>query len=142
MKGNLFFWLILCWFLSCCMINFSCDMRRQLQQSLPRYADNMDYLATTECHKIVYPSEKQKLTSSDGYQKNCWLSISSTPLQVSFWVVFDCCLPIVIKCNPSDHLVIGSRLHNLVQMRKNWATGHCCFFVCNRCTWAMATEHL
>ena len=71
------------------MINFSCDMRRQIQQSLWRYADNMDHLATTECHKIVYPGEKQKSTSSELYQKNCWLSISSPPLQVSFRVAVD-----------------------------------------------------
>ena len=95
-------------------------MRRQIQQSLWRYADNMDYLATTECHEIVYRGEKQKSTSSDGCQKNCWLSISSPPLRVSFRVAvaFDCCLPIVIKCNPSDHLFIDSRLDNLLQMRK------------------------
>ena len=49
----------------------------------------MDYLATTECHKIVYPGEKQESTSSDGYQKSCWLSISSPPLQVSFRVAVD-----------------------------------------------------
>ena len=62
----------------------------------------MDYLATTECHKIVFPDEKLKSASSDGDQKNCWLSISSPPLQVSFRVAvaFDCCLPIVINAIP------------------------------------------
>ena len=29
----------------------------------------MDYLATTESHKIVYPGEKQKSTSTDGYSE-------------------------------------------------------------------------
>ena len=82
----------------------------------------MDYLATTECHEIVYRGEKQKSTSSDGCQKNCWLSISSPPLQVSSRVAVacDCCLPIVIKCNPSDHLVIDSRLDNPLQGGKIW----------------------